>query len=82
MKPETRKKYLEEVAKTNFGIALREWFDIEIKKLENINLIPKDGNYEIEGKARGESAKILKRILNILKNNKEEKEEETKTSYE
>ena len=81
MNPEQREHYLKELAKMTHGTALMEWLDIEIKRLENLSLVPEE-NFEVEARGRRAAAKTIRKLFNYLKVNKEEKKEEGKTSYE
>ena len=61
MKEEAREKHLKELAKMSHGTSLIEWLDIEIKRLENLSLVP-DDNFEIEGRTRKYAAQTIRKL--------------------
>ena len=81
MEPDTREKYLKELAKTSFGIALTDWLDIEMKRLENIRLVPND-NFEIEARARKYAAEVLRKLFKFLNVANETEKQREKNPYE
>jgi len=71
-----RFKYLEKLAKSSEGEALREHFELLIKKLTDAREYKSD-DFEMEGKSSIKAAAVLKKILtdlNLLKKTKKERE--------
>jgi len=76
MTKEQRFKYLEKLAQSNEGEALKEHFEILIDKLTDARNY-KSEDFEMEGKASIKAAATLKKILtdlNLLKKPKTNKE--------
>ncbi|MHA1304571.1 MAG: hypothetical protein ACTSQE_06780 [Candidatus Heimdallarchaeaceae archaeon] len=72
MTNEQRKKYLEQIAKSPEGVALKGWLEEKIAKLNDASTYPTD-SFELEGKASIKASAILKALmfeLELLKENK------------
>ena len=80
MTKEVRLKYLEQLAKSNQGDALREHFEELIAKLTDARNYRTD-DFEIEGKTSIKAAAVLKKILTDLNLLKKEKTERKQNQY-
>lgn len=80
MTKEQRNKYLEELARSNTGIALKEYFQELIEKLTDGRNYSKD-DFEIEGKTSIKAAAVLEKIMRDLELLKKPKKEIKKNQY-
>jgi len=74
MTKDQRQKYLEQLARSNEGEALKEYFEELIKKLTDGRNY-KSEDFEMEGKSALKAAAVLEKImrdLGLLKNPKKE----------
>lgn len=67
MTQEERQKYLEQLAKSTEGVALKEYFNILISRLTDARNFKAD-NFEIDGKASLKAAAVLQKIVRDLEN--------------
>lgn len=65
MKKENRQKYLEQLAKSSQGEALKEHFEELIKRLTDGRNYSKE-DFEMEGKASIKAAAVLEKIMRDL----------------
>jgi len=80
MTKERRQQYLEKLAKSNQGEALKEYFQELIGKLTDSRTYKTD-DFEMEGKSSLKAAAVLQKIVRDLEILKKEKSERTQNQY-
>ncbi len=80
MTKEQRKKYLEKLARSNEGEALKEYFLELIGKLTDARTYKTD-DFEMEGKSSLKAAAVLQKIVRDLELLKKEKKEREQNLY-
>lgn len=80
MNAEIREQQLKSLAHSDHGVALKDWLNIEIARLENVSLIPNE-DFETQARAHKEAAKILRKLLRFLNTSTEKVIERDKNPY-
>jgi len=80
MKPEQRLKYLESLAKSKQGEALKEYLEEKIEELKDVTRLPAE-HFEIQGRANIMAIIKIREILKKLNLLKEEKIKRNQNPY-
>lgn len=65
IKPEL-KKLLEDMGKSPYGRALREFLDEKYDEIKDVNKIPEDADHAIESKARKHACKVIRDLFSAM----------------
>lgn len=60
------KKLLNDLSHTNFGRALKEYLEDEVKKLDSVSEIPEGADFETEARANKKAVKIIRKLFDFM----------------